>query len=783
MKKQLITCIVLLCLCINTFAQNETNNLKKYQEVITSKAITKKGYITTHFLDNKLFIEIPEALLNKDLLFVEHGKRYNNFKQVKWEKKENSIQLIIPEIKSEVGNIIPYSDKTYEIDLIVVDFPIETKSISGNYVIEVTELFLNTPKELPGGGKTIFKSLATINKVLVIENTLEVKTTKTLTTTDGTIETKADFTLMLLPEPMMPRLFDDRMGFGKEKDFLSSSMDSRAAIMRWRLEKKHPNKAISEPVKPITLYFDPATPDKWKPYIRAGALQWLPAFESAGFKNAIEVKEPPVNDENFSVSSMRYSFIRWLDKTHYRGKEDYGAGTADKVVDERTGEILRGDAVISGHYVYHSDRYFVRCAHLDKRAQQYPFPDDLIGELIESLTAHEIGHVFGLKDGNYGEYAYPFEKMRDQEWLEKMGHTPSMMNYARENHLIQPEDNIPLKLLHQKVGPTDLYSIRWGYTPFTNAITPDEEQPYLEKIVREQDTNPMYIYRLATSPQGPQSINDIVESTNPMKAAALGIQNLKKVIKLIPKATKNTKGYELKARLYIIVLKHWEEQIEYVTSLVGMYTYQNKYGDQEGSWYTPIPSNKQKDAVAFLNEHVFSPQLWLVEDELMSKIQQSSYSTSNDKIKIISEKQISFLNKIINQKLTYAQENTLEETTASAINVYTLPIFLEEVKNGLWKELEEPNVSIGIYRQQLQLQYIIRLKNGINSKKMGVYTYNNYVRGVMVNSLRELKATIKKGLRKTKDDFTKEHLQLCLNELEKSKSVQAIESTIEKMEY
>ena len=705
------------------------------------------------------------------MLFVAHRRGY---KQIKWIKRDHKIHLIIPEIESKAGNTIPLHGDHVSISkkkIIPVTFPIAALGQKdSSYVIEVTALFLKTPKELPGGGKTLVDDLTSINKVLAFGRTIEVKTTQTNTSKDGPLTKDVDFSLFLLPEPMKPRLFDHRMGFGKEEDYLNTDIE-RASITRWRLEKKDKNKALSAPITPITFYFDPATPDKWKPYIKAGVEAWLPAFEAAGFKNAIQVKDAPIHDKNWSRNSMRYSQIVWHNNSKYRGHEGEGAGTVHTIIDQRTGEILKGDIRI-GNINGITDMYFTRCSPLDKRAQQLPFPDDLMGELIQYLTAHETGHVFGLKDGHYGEYTYPFEKMRDKKWLQTMGHTPSAMNYARHNSIVQPEDNIPPSLLIRKVGPTDLYSIRWGYTPFKEANTPDEEIPYLEKIVREQDTIPWYRFNATVdNGAGPGSTNEVVESDNPVKATPLVIKNLKRVIALIPLATRNERGSEIKRHLHQETMDLWVAQMTAVVALVGGYTVQYKSGSQEGVVHTPVPANRQREAVAFLNKQAFHPPLWMVPPNLIRSYSTGTNVTINSRLDIVSKRQLKVFNLLCNN-LT-----KLEATSLTTKNAYTMEAFFQDMNAGLWSELESKGIKINPYRQQLQIAYIQKLKgiiageNRRGSNKMYTadrkYYSSNYKRSLALHALKTLKDKIKKSIQNTNDIVTKGHLELCVLEINK----------------
>ncbi len=780
LQKYIIIFLLLLA-AADGYAQNLNLNLntpvKPYKDVITSEVLTKKGFVTIHQFNNKLYLEIPSTVLGKDLLFIAHGESGNAYTQVKWIKKEHKIHLIIPEIKSEIGNTIPLIKNKFNEVIIALTFPILTiGKKDSSYVIDVTNLFLKPPKGLPGTGKTIFDGLAFITKVKAFENTIEIETHKTITSNNGPIPVDANFSLFLLPEPMMPRLYDHRMGFGDSFDPLNFD-PLRTTIKKWRLEKKYKDKELSEPIRPITLYFDPATPDKWRPYIKAGIEEWLPAFEAAGFKNAIEVKKPPINDKNWSENSMRYSYIRWSDRSSkYRGNESQNVGSVDYVIDQRTGEILQS-VINIGETGVLMQQYFVRCSPLDKRVQQYPLPDDVMGEIFQFIVAHEAGHVFGLRDSNYGEYTYPFENMRDKTWLQSMGHTPSVMNYTRQNYIVQPEDSIPPRLLQQKVGPTDLYSIRWGYTPFYGAKTPDEELSYLEKIVKEQDS--VSWYRFSANHEydtGPSGTNEVVECDNPMKAALLGTQNLKRAIALIPQATRHERGSKIKRSLHNAALNLWVDQMKLVASLVGGFTIQYKSGNQEGAVYTPVPEGRQKEAVAFLNTQAFHPPLWMVPTDLTRSYSPGSWEESgtrniNSSLDMISGRQL----KILSLLLRRVTLEKIEEIDLTTKNAYSIEAFFQDLNKGLWSELASKNIRINPYRQQLQTAYIeclkvfIQAKRKTHSQKLHTknrkYIYSNYIRSAALNALKEMEVTIKKVRENTHDLVTKGHLELCLLEI------------------
>jgi hypothetical protein len=162
-------------------------------------------------------------------------------------------------------------------------------------------------------------------------------------------------------------------------------LDPKRYIVRYRLEKKDPNAALSEPVKPIVYYVDPATPAKWVQYMKKGIEDWQPAFEAAGFKNAISARERRSNDPDWDPEDVRYSVMRWLPSTTENA-------SGPNVHDPRTGEILEAD-IQYYHNVQNLAKnwYFVQVGPLDPRAKNLPLPDPLMGELMRYVVAHEVG--------------------------------------------------------------------------------------------------------------------------------------------------------------------------------------------------------------------------------------------------------------------------------------------------------------------------------------------------------------------------------------------------------
>ncbi len=201
------------------------------------------------------------------------------------------------------------------------------------------------------------------------------------------------YSMTLLPERPMPgRYFDPRVGYftqpfedyGDPRNWVVHNQ----YIARFRLEKKDPRAAVSEPTKPIVFYISREVPEKWRSSIKAGVEDWQPVFEKAGFKNAIRCQEAPSaeDDPSWDPEDARYSVIRWVAMPIMNAMGPH-------VHDPRSGEI------ISAHIIMWHDLlklvqewYFIQCGALDPQAHKLPLPDELTGKLVRFVVTHEVGH-------------------------------------------------------------------------------------------------------------------------------------------------------------------------------------------------------------------------------------------------------------------------------------------------------------------------------------------------------------------------------------------------------
>ena len=260
--------------------------------------------------------------------------------------------------------------------------------------------------------------------------------------------------------------------------------------------------------------------------MKKGVESWQPAFEAAGFKNAHhrEGAPTPEQDPDWSPEDARYSVIRWLPSTTENASGPH-------IHDPRTGEILESDIQF-----YHNvmnlarDWYFVQVGPLDPRASTLPLPDDLMGRLVEYVVAHEVGHTLGFQHNMKASSMYPAEKVRDREWVKKMGHTPTLMDYSRFNYVAQPEDKIDVADLIPGIGPYDKWATMWGYKPIPGAERRTTRRRRSTNGRASRTTTPWLRFSTAGSRgSDPGELTEAVGDADAVASTTLGLKNLERV--------------------------------------------------------------------------------------------------------------------------------------------------------------------------------------------------------------------------------------------------------------
>jgi hypothetical protein len=760
---------------------------RPYDRVITKEAKSQPGVFIVHQIRDRFYYEIPPSELNKEFLWVSqiarttlgvgYGGQALNNRVVRWERRGNRVLLrsVSYEVVADPSKPVARAVKAANNDSILMSFNVEAFGKDEAPVIEVTRLFTTEVQELSARARlrarTFDASRSFIERIAAFPTNIEVEATHTYSLPidppsgapapqpptpsffgtgmrPGSASVVMHYSMVKLPEkPMMPRLEDDRVGFFSvtQQDYGQDEHRAprRSYITRWRLEKKDPNAEVSEPVKPIVYYIDSATPEKWRPYIKRGVEKWQVAFEAAGFKNAIIARQAPTPEEDptFSPEDARYSVIRWLPSTIENASGPH-------IHDPRTGEILESDIQFY-HNVMNLLRswYFLQVGPLDPRTHKFPFPDELMGVLIEYVVAHEVGHTLGFPHNMKASSQYPLEKVRDPEWVKKMGHTPTLMDYSRFNYVAQPEDKIALEDLIPKIGPYDIFATVWGYKPIPGARTPDEEKPTLDAWAREQEKTPWLRFSTPDSRgSDPGELTEAVGDADAVKATALGLKNLERVANLLlPATTRNGEPYDDLNELYGRMLGQWATELNHVTAIVGGFQSQHKVAGQDGVRFTIVPRSRQQEAVRFLNENAFAAPKFALNPEILRRIEPTGA------LERVRAAQVRILSSLLsNARLSRMAEQEAVDGAAA----YRPVEMLQDVRKGIFSELAGTSVTVDAYRRNLQRSYVELMGGKLTSRTPPTDDVRPLVRAELQTLSQELNA----ALGRAADRTTRAHL-------------------------
>jgi hypothetical protein len=353
---------------------------------------------------------------------------------------------------------------------------------------------------------------------------------------------------------------------------------------------------------------------------------------------------------------------------------------------------------------------------------------------------------------------YPIEKVRDREWVKKMGHTPTLMDYSRFNYVAQPEDNIDVADLIPKIGPYDKWATMWGYKPIESARTPEDEEKTLNEWAKEQDKTPWLRFSTAGARgSDPGDNTEAVGDADAVKATSLGLKNIERVANMLLTATSRPgEPYDELSEVYGRLLGQWNLEMGHVVAIVGSLNSQQKHGGQEGVLFTPVAKEKQIEAVKFLNDHAFATPTWALKPEILRRIEPSG---SLDRIKAAQSRVLSGLMN------TARLSRLMDQEAIDGAAAYRPTDFLSDVREGIWRELSlNGSVKIDPYRRNLQSAYIDLMSEKLNGRAPVPDEQRPLIRG----ELRTLSQDITRALAKTMDRAVRLHLEDAKDQIAKA---------------
>ncbi|MDA9992738.1 zinc-dependent metalloprotease [Flavobacteriaceae bacterium] len=775
-----------------------------YGKVVTKEMKTDEGLFKVHSADNTYLFEVPDTLINREMLMVTRiaktangigfGGGKTNTQVLRWQRKGKKILLRVVSHNVVADTILPVHEAVVNSNFEPVLFSFPIKAFNKDttaVVIDATSLFSTDVKPLgfPQFYRSRYKisrvdkTRSYIDRVSSYPENIEVRHVKTYFASKppsngsvGSISVEMSNSMILLPKvPMKRRYFDERVGWFARGQVDYGLDDQRSKTVtyldRWRLEVKDEDLAkfkageLVEPKKQIVYYVDRATPEVWRQYIKQGIEDWQVAFEAAGFKNAIIAKDPPSKEEDpdWSPEDVRYSVVRYL-------ASPIPNANGPHVSDPRSGEILESD-INWYHNVMSLLRnwFFIQTAAINPEAQTIEFKDEVMGRLIRFVSSHEVGHTLGLPHNMGSSAAYPVDSLRSASFTKKFGTAPSIMDYARFNYIAQPEDKGVA--LMPDIGPYDKHAIEWGYRPILDKTAKDEKET-LNKWILDRADNPIYRF-------GHQQAGGVVDPSSQtedlgddaIKASAYGIKNLQRILPNIEKwTTKDGENYDEMATMYGQVLSQFNRYMGHVTANIGgVYEYY-KTSNQEGAVYSHVAKSHQKNALQFINKELFSTPAWMIDNNIYSKTQ---FSGAIEKIGNV---QTRTLNNILDSG---RMARMIENQTMNGSKSYNLVSMFSDLRRGVWSELYNGK-RIDTYRRNLQRAHINRLDYLLNKAKnqrganFGYFKQSTVnigqsdIKALVRGELNRIKRDIKSAVSKAPNTTSRYHLQDAIARIDKA---------------
>jgi hypothetical protein len=705
---------------------------KPYATVIPASATTTRGLFDVHRVEAKLFFEIPDSLLGRDMIIMSrYAQVQDGMSQVganmapnivvRWERRDDRIHLraVSHQTTADSGTARHIAVEDQNFAPVLATMPIAARG-GASSVIDVSDLYLGEHPaftlqraqrtqlavrryERDRSWLEFARSFPTNVELRVVQSYAADQPPSNAR--GGAVSFEVNHSMILLPAvPMRPRLWDERVGFisvqrtNYSRDFQGVRPERYAR--RFRLEPKDTaaflRGELVEPVNPWVWYIDPATPEEWVPYFEAGILEWNGAFEDAGFKNAIQVRRAPTPEEDpeFSLLDARWSVVRYVPTTVR------SANSGGDVIDPRSGEVLRAH---TNMYEAVAERMRwqllsqVAAAADDPRYRNSRLPEDLMGEAIRYVMSHETAHSVGLPHNQRANFVFPVDSIRNPDFVRRMGHSGSSVGRTRFNYAAQPGDGVPPE---RRMGVWDRWAVYWGYRPIIEAASAEDETATLHRWIVERADKPWF--RFADAQFGmdeewdPYRMTEGI-SADPVEAASLGMNNLRMLAdSLLPWLLEEGDDYYELETHYLQALTQWNRYAEHAASAIGgSWTHHKRFGEP-GVVYTAIEPDYQRKALRFITEQVLATPSWALNPDVLRRIE---HAGAVERIRAYQELAVQRL-------LNHARlARMIEHETFHGAATYTPSEMLDDVRKALWGDATAGR-ALDTYRRNAQRAYL-----------------------------------------------------------------------------
>ena len=620
--------------------KKEKKEEDKYTKFFKDKKVeTARGkFVTLHKIDGNVYLELPTKYLGKELMmgakvtsttdpdYLAVGSMNSAPIVFRFEKQDSVIVMKAPNSIVYRRDASPELQKALELnyrDQSVESFTPEVyKADSSAVVLKINSLvtesspFFEIVPSQQGPFKitssrnsnlTFVKGLKSFDSNASVRVEMNFSVNASLMgvlTVAKDMPLTAEVTYTILPveaSNAIPRLADARVGYQTTRkvsfpDYLDQSEPVYLAH-RWQLvpkdKKAYAKGQLTEPEKKIVFYLDSAFPASWQRPIREGVLRWNKAFEAAGFRNAIEVRDFPKNDKQFDPDNLEYSCIRYIPNSQE-------TVAASHWTDPRTGEIFSGNLTIYNNVeaLLHKQR-FIATAAVDPQVRSSRLPQALFEESLSQLVTQEMGSVLGLLHNYAASASYTTDQLRSAKFTKESGLTPSILDGVTYNYLAQPSDK-GVRLINDQLGVYDLFAIDWGYRYFDLKGDPAAEAKELLSRVDKRAREPYLRY----APEQRYAVDPTVRTedlgNDPIKTAELTMKNLALIQSNLSKWITNDPDSRKKKSLYLAVVQGYYLQLKNAMSLVGGVVCQESRLSTSLPRYQVVPKAKQREAFQWL---------------------------------------------------------------------------------------------------------------------------------------------------------------------------------------